>query len=134
MQYRRWWYPVRRSLFQNEETFEGLCPDAKSTTEYFEGLIRFRERLVDRLYRRQQMNFSIGNESLLSTHLSAIQSLKNEISQVTGGVDEMKRRQQIVGQVATVCVKTFLPFIAESQRDEVLKIFRGELLRVSEEV
>jgi len=131
-QYRRWFYPDRRKLFHDEVEFKGLVPDAQTPIEYLEGIIKYREKCVDKLYRRQELNWSIANEGLISQHLSAIQSLKKEIGSMSGGIDETRRRKQIMSQVATICIKVFLPHVKEEDRTEMLKIFKDEIRQVED--
>ena len=147
--YREHWYPVRFKQFEmqivrariKELPYEIgsksiLVEKAATTVEYLEGLIKVRENIIADLKASQTGSKTPNTfvENLIHNHLYAIGGLKVEIMKATGGADIDKMKQKIVASVVTAAVKTFLPLISEIQRDEVIKMFRGEILKLQDEL
>ena len=149
--YKRYFVDKRKSEIEIKKKIDitreygPLLPGKETTVEYLAGLVDLREQRIQAL--TEEMNLAAEQEGEISTlgvrlrledmingHLKEIQILKESMAKLTGGIDEVKRRQWIVGQVSSLAVKALLPLIPELQRNEALKIFRGDILKFSEEL
>lgn len=132
-QYRDYYYPERVKVFEEKE--KRLIKNADTTIEYFEELVKIREERVIMLRELMEATkFNPSVESLISNHLSAIQSLKDTLYKMTGGIDEIKKKNMIIGEVAAIGVRCFLPYISDFQRYEVIKVFRKEIMKYAQEM